>query len=171
MSLSYSMWLVLLIPYNMPLLRIPGPDSPRRDIDVYLRLLIDKLKMLWDTGAETYDCVLKERFNMRAALMWIVNDFPAYGYLSGWSTSGYKSCPTCNEDTTSIRLREKLSYVGHRRFLPTDHPLRKSRDFNDKPENRAVPTVSTGEDCLRQLENVPSEFGKVGGKKEKMRFA
>ena len=58
MSLSYSMWSVLLIPYNMfpyrcmaegsymMMLFIPGPDSPRRDIDVYLRLLIDELKVL-----------------------------------------------------------------------------------------------------------------------------
>ena len=110
---------------------------------------------------ETYDCVSKERLNIRAALMWTVNDFPVYGYLSGWSTSGYKACPTYNEDTTSVRLRDKLSYVGHRRFLPIDHPWRKSRDFDGKPKNRAVPTVSTGEDCLRQLENVPFEFGKV----------
>ena len=60
MSLSYSMWLVLLIPYNMPLLRIPGPDSPGRDINVYLRPMIDELKMLWEIGVETYDCASKE---------------------------------------------------------------------------------------------------------------
>ena len=95
MSLSFSRWVVLFIPYNMPpwrsiteqsfmmTLLIPGPDSPGRDIDVYLRPLIDELKMLWDTEVETYDCVSKERFNIRAAFMWTVNDFPMYGYLSG----------------------------------------------------------------------------------------
>ena len=105
-------------------LLIPGLDSPGRDrdIDVYLCPLIDKLKILLETGVETYDCVSKEKFNMRSALMWIVNDFPAYGYFSGWSTSGYKACPTCKEDTTSVRLRDKLSYIGHRRFLPPNHP-------------------------------------------------
>ena len=74
--------------------------------------------------------MLKEKFNMRVALMWTVNDFLAYGYLSAWSTNGYKACPTCNEDTSSVRLKDKLSYVGHRWFLLTDHPLRKSRDLN-----------------------------------------
>ena len=107
-------------------LLIPGPDSPRRDIDVYLCPLIDELKILWETGVETYDCASKEKFNMRAVLMWTVNGFPAYGYLSGWSTNGYKACPTYKEDTTSVRLRDKLSYIGHRRFLPPDHLWRKS---------------------------------------------
>ena len=107
---------------------------------------------------ETYDCVSKERFDMRAALLWTVNDFPVYGYLSGWSTSGYKACPTYNEDTTSVRLRDKLSYVGHRRFLPIDDLWKKLRDFNGKPKNKAALTVSTGEDCLRQLKIIPSEF-------------
>ncbi|KAI3784074.1 hypothetical protein L1987_43166 [Smallanthus sonchifolius] len=46
---------------------------------------------------------------MRAALLWTINDFPAYGYLSGWSTSGYKACPLGkrdrNDDKTSSDAR------------------------------------------------------------------
>ena len=72
MSLSYSMWLVILIPYDVPPLRtmtassfmmallILGSDSSGRDIDVYLRPLIDELKILWEMGFETYDCVSKK---------------------------------------------------------------------------------------------------------------
>ena len=148
-------------------LLIPRLDSPGRDIDVYLCPLIDELRILWEPGVETYDCMSIEKFNMRVALMLTVNDFPTYRYLSGWSTSGYKACPTCMEDTTSVRLRDKVSYVDHRRFLPPEHPWRKSRDFNSKTKNRRAPIECTGEDCLRQLENVPSVFGKVGGKKRK----
>ena len=151
----------------MMALLILGSDSSRRDIDVYLRLLIDELKILWETGFETYDCVSKKKFDMCAVLMWTVNDLHAYGYLSGWSTRGYKVCPTCKEDTTSVCLRDKLSYIGHRQFLSPDHPWRKSRDFNGKTENRRTPIKCTGEDCLRELENVPSVSGKVGGKKRK----
>ena len=89
------MWPVMLIPYNMLLWRtmtassfmmallIPGPDSLGRDIDVYLCSLINELKILLKTGVETYECVSIEKFNMRGALMWTVNDFPTYGYLSG----------------------------------------------------------------------------------------
>ena len=58
MSLCYSMWPVMLIPYNMPpwrtmtassimmALLISGPDLPGRDIDVHLCPLIDELKIL-----------------------------------------------------------------------------------------------------------------------------
>ncbi|GJV99571.1 hypothetical protein Tco_1554823 [Tanacetum coccineum] len=58
LSQSYSMWLVILTTYNLPLwlcmketsliltLLIPSPKSPGKDIDVYLRPLIDDLKDL-----------------------------------------------------------------------------------------------------------------------------
>jgi len=36
-------------------------------------------------------------FQMKATLMWTINDFPAYGMLSGWSTAGRLSCPICME--------------------------------------------------------------------------
>nr|XP_043639223.1 uncharacterized protein LOC122610292 [Erigeron canadensis] len=166
MSLSYSMWPVVMIPYNMPpwksmvdasfmlTLLIPGRDSPGKHIDVFLRPLIDELKLLWDKGVETYDCESKQTFNMRAALLWTINDFPAYGYLSGWTTSGYKACPTCNDDPCSIGIRDKIAYVGHRRFLPTSHSWRNARDFNGKIETRDAPKPISGDDCLRQLEHI-----------------
>nr|XP_043616319.1 uncharacterized protein LOC122588267 [Erigeron canadensis] len=166
MSLSYSMWPVVIIPYNMPpwksmvdssfmlTLLIPGRDTPGKNIDVFLRPLIDELKLLWDKGVETYDCESKQTFNMHAALLWTINDFPAYGYLSGWTTSGYKACPTCNNDACSIGIRDKIAYVGHRRFLPTSHSWRKSRDFNGKRETRDAPKPISGDYCLRQLERM-----------------
>ncbi|GJY72566.1 hypothetical protein Tco_0476269 [Tanacetum coccineum] len=58
LSQSYSMWPVILTTYNLPpwlcmkessfmlTLLIPGPKSPGKDIDVYMRLLIDDLKDL-----------------------------------------------------------------------------------------------------------------------------
>lgn len=182
MSLSYSMWPVVLVNYNTPpwksmvdasfmmTLLIPGKDSPGKDLDVFLRPLVDELNLLWE-GVETYDCESKKMFNMRAALLWTINDFPAYGYLSGWSTSGYKACPTCNEDAFSIPIRGKLAYVGHRRYLPADHSWRKARDFNGKRETRLPPKSVSGDDCLRQLEHItqhqPGKHPDVVGKKRK----
>jgi hypothetical protein len=72
---------------------IPGPSSPGRNIDVCLRPLINELVQLWSSGALTYDISRKQNFLMRAALMWTINDFPAYGMLSGWSTHGKLACP------------------------------------------------------------------------------
>ncbi|XXG41282.1 hypothetical protein AAC387_Pa01g1778 [Persea americana] len=71
MSTSYSMWPVILMPYNLPpwmcmkepflmmSLVIPGPNSPRNDIDVYLWPLVDELEELWDHGVSTYDASTK----------------------------------------------------------------------------------------------------------------
>ncbi|KAA0052280.1 uncharacterized protein E5676_scaffold113G00940 [Cucumis melo var. makuwa] len=67
MSTSYSMWPVILIPYNLPpwkcmkapftflSLLIPGPRSHGKEIDIYLQPLIDELNELWMDGIQTYD--------------------------------------------------------------------------------------------------------------------
>ncbi|XP_074299012.1 uncharacterized protein LOC141630015 [Silene latifolia] len=70
---SYSCWPVILTPYNLPpwlcmkrqfmflTLLIPGPKSPKGNLDVYLQPLIAELKDLWEMGALTYD-VSKKTF-------------------------------------------------------------------------------------------------------------
>ena len=91
----YSCWPVILTIYNLPLRMcmrpefmflstvIPGPSSLSWNIDVCLRSLIDELAQLWPFGALTYDISRKQNFVMRSALMWTINDFPAYGMLFG----------------------------------------------------------------------------------------
>nr|GEW40823.1 hypothetical protein [Tanacetum cinerariifolium] len=76
-----------------------------KDIDVYLRPLIDNLKDLWaKPGGETIDVATGLKFNMRAMVLWTINDFPARSSFFGWSVQGYKACPTCNEVTPSVRV-------------------------------------------------------------------
>jgi len=91
MSTSYSMWPIILVPYNLPpwkcfkdpfmimSLLIPGPQAPGKDIDVYLHPFIDELKDLWSDGVETFDASTGKCFKMHAAVLWTINDFPAYG--------------------------------------------------------------------------------------------
>ena len=125
MSTTYSVWPIVLIPYNLPpwmcmkdpyfimSTLIPGPRAPGNDIDVYLQPLIDELKELWENGVETYDASMKETFQLYASILWTINDFPAYGNLSGWSTKDKLACPCCNEDTWSLSLlngKKKLLY-------------------------------------------------------------
>ncbi|CAM8914546.1 unnamed protein product [Rhodiola kirilowii] len=112
--------------YMMLSLLISGPRQPGNDIDVYLAPLIDDLKLLRDEGVRTYDTSRQEYFNMRAMLMCMINDFPAYGNLSGYSIKGYKSCPVCGEGTHARNLSNyrKMVYMGHRCFLPRHHPYR-----------------------------------------------
>jgi hypothetical protein len=112
---------------------IPGPSSPGWNLDVYLRPLNNELAQLWSSGALTYDISRKQSFLMRAALMWTINDFPAYGMLSGWSTHGKLACSYLMENNKAFTLANggKASFFYcHRRFLPLNHKYRKNKkDF------------------------------------------
>ncbi|KAL3626909.1 hypothetical protein CASFOL_029220 [Castilleja foliolosa] len=156
-------------PFLFLSLLIPGKHSPGKDIDVYMRPLIDELKELFIEGADTFDVSGKNTFRMHASIMWTINDFPTYGDLSGWSTKGYMACPACNKGTYSVRLRNKICYMGHRRSLPKDHPWRKDRKhFNGKREDAEAPKSLTGEDVLSQLEKLPTRIpGKHSNKNRK----
>lgn len=85
----------------MMTLLISGPKSLGNDIDVYLQPMIEELKELWD-GVDIYDAHSKSNFMMRTAIMWTINDFPAYENLSGWSTKGKLACPYCHKDTINF---------------------------------------------------------------------
>ncbi|KAK9267622.1 hypothetical protein L1049_010053 [Liquidambar formosana] len=185
MSNSYSMWPVLLMPYNLPpwkcmkepffmmSILIPGPKSPGNDIDVYMRPLIDELKELWEDGVETYDASTKQNFQLHAAVLWTINDFPAYGNLSEWSTKGKLACPTCNKDTCFLLLKhgKKICYMDHRRYLPLEHSWRKRTImFNGKQEHWLQPRDLSGDDVLEQLSFVKEvSFGKPPKKKKRKR--
>ncbi|GKD38630.1 hypothetical protein Tco_1258837 [Tanacetum coccineum] len=94
LSQFYSIWPVILTTYNrlswlcmkesslMLTLLIPSPKSQGKDIDVYLRPLTDDLKDLWALkGVKTIDVATCYIFNMRAMLLWTINDFPARNSL------------------------------------------------------------------------------------------
>lgn len=55
MKYNLSPWICMKPEYTMLSMIIPGPSSPRQDIDVYLQSLIAELKELWEFGIETYD--------------------------------------------------------------------------------------------------------------------
>jgi hypothetical protein len=82
---------------------IPGLDHPRPKLNVMLRPLIDELKELWN-GVEAYDSHKKHKFIVRAAYMWFIHDFMAYGIFSGWSVHGRLTCPICGSDTDCFHL-------------------------------------------------------------------
>ncbi|KAG8377290.1 hypothetical protein BUALT_Bualt08G0013900 [Buddleja alternifolia] len=180
----YSCWPVILTVYNLPpgmcmqrqymylSMVIPGPKSPGKNLDVFLRPLIDELKMLWEAGIQTYDVCKKENFQMRAALLWTISDFPANAMVSGWSTHGLMACPYCMELTKSFSLRNgrKPSWFDcHRQFLPMDHPFRnQSRQFyNNRIEIDRPPPRLSGEQMHQRVEKLPNiTFGTQSGKQK-----
>ena len=108
---KYNIFLTLVIPR----LRHPGGS-----IDVYLRPLVDELKLLWSDSIHTFDASKKQNFVMKAALMWAISDFFIYGMLSGWHTHGKLACPYCMENTKSFQLEhdhKSCWFDCHRQFL------------------------------------------------------
>ncbi|GKE65856.1 hypothetical protein Tco_1520017 [Tanacetum coccineum] len=179
LSQSFSMWLVILTTYNLPpwlcmkessfmlTLLIHGHKSSGKDIDVYLRPLIEDLKDLWVLkGVETIDVATGQKFNMRAMVLWTINDFLARSSLSGWNGQGYKACPTCNEDTPSMRVLGKIDYVGHRRFLKKPYKWRRSLDFYGETEDGDPPRKFDRDQIMAQLARLPT---RVKGKHPRYR--
>ncbi|GJY91777.1 RNA-directed DNA polymerase [Tanacetum coccineum] len=118
-------------------LLIPGPKSPGKDIDVYLKPLVEELKNLWKKPGT-------------------INDFPARSSLSGWSGQGYFAYPTCNDETPATRVNGKTAYVGHRRFLPMKHRWTKLKTFNGENKNKPTLPKLDSAQILRQLSRSPS---------------
>ena len=134
---------------------IPGPRSPTSDnIDVFMQPLVRDLLKLW-TGIPAVNMSKREGergFTLRGMLIWTVNDFPAYGLLSGQQVNGYKGCPLCGPETCAeyALLLNKMIYLGSRRYLQGDHRFRRARAaFNNHQEWRLPPEAPTGEEVLR----------------------
>ncbi|XP_074305244.1 uncharacterized protein LOC141640293 [Silene latifolia] len=139
LSSQHSTWPVLLAIYNLPpyvcmkrkylmlSLLISGPKEPGNDIDVYLAPLLDDLRTLWDEGIEVFDVYQKSFFNLKAMLLCIISDFPAYGNLCGHTVHGKEACPLCAEDVDSsyLRFSRKQAFLEYRKFLEEDHSYRK----------------------------------------------
>ncbi|KAM3397863.1 hypothetical protein P3S68_001377 [Capsicum galapagoense] len=87
---KYSSWPVIFTPYNLPpemcmkeaymflTIIVPGPSNPKHKIDVYLQPLIKELTLLWEIGVEAFVISKRQNFQLRAALMWTISDFPTY---------------------------------------------------------------------------------------------
>jgi hypothetical protein len=141
---------------------ITSPSNPGRNIDVCLRPLIDELTQLLSSGALTYDISRKHNFLIRATLMWTINDFLAYGMVSGWSTHGKLACPYCMENNKAFTLTNggKASvFYCHYRFAPMNHKYRKNiKDFFvGKVEKDVAPPFLSGE----ELHDVVSEYSDI----------
>ena len=90
------------------------------DIDVYLRLLVDKILQLWsDQVVRVCDEYKQEEFGLRALLFVTINDWSALNNISGQSNKGYNACTHCLDKTDSIYLGHKNVYLGIVDFFQT----------------------------------------------------
>ena len=143
---------------------ISGPRHPRNDIDVYLSPLIEDLRKLWDEGVLVFDAFREKTFEICVMLFCTINDFPAYGNLSGYSVKGHHAYPICEENTSYIQLKHgrKTVYSRHRRFLTPNHPCRRLRKaFNGSQEHDIAPIPLTGEQVYQRVRHLNTVFGKT----------
>jgi len=92
--------------------------------------------------------------------MWTINEFSAYGMLSGWRTLGRLACPHYMEHHKSFTLnygRKTCWFDSHRRFLPIDHPFRKNvKAFRKgKVETDGPPPRPTPTQVWRSVKDLP----------------
>ncbi|KAL0349543.1 UNVERIFIED_CONTAM: hypothetical protein Sradi_4103500 [Sesamum radiatum] len=142
--------------YIFLMMVIPGPSNLKRLIDVYLEPLIEELLQLWHVGVRTYDHATDRAFMMRAALMWTVNNVPAYGMVFGWSTTGVMGCPICMDDTRAFHLqhgRKACYFDCHRQFLFAHHSYRRNKKAFTKNgiENKVAHSRLTGDQILDRV--------------------
>ena len=119
LSTSHSSWLVLLMIYNLPpwlcikqkyillCMMIAGQRRLGNDIDVYVIPLIKNLRKLWEDGVDVWDRNLQQSFRLCSMVFCTIDDFPAYGNLSGYSVKGHHACPICERETSFIQLKHE----------------------------------------------------------------
>ena len=158
---NYNMppWLVTKKFFVMLCLLIPTKFRlTSSNFDVFIQPLVDELQQLWSRGgvltrdARAY--MGMSRFKLRAALMWTLQDFPAYGLISGLTTKGFKACPVCGPHTISRRsstLRKNVYCNCHRRYLQGDHYFRGAvAAFDDEPNHELEAPPLTGNQTIRR---------------------
>ncbi|XP_044372010.1 uncharacterized protein [Triticum aestivum] len=181
MNLSYSIWPIVLIPYNLPpwicmkqsnfilSIIIPGKKSPGKDMDVYMQLTIDDLLELWNDGVWTYDASRSKKFLLRAALLWTISDWPGRGSLSGENIA---VCSHCLSETCSLWLKNghKKCYMGHRRFLEPNHEFRfDAESFDGFEEHREPPVPLSSHDISVLTKDMKTTYGKLQQKSSRKR--
>jgi hypothetical protein len=146
---------------------IQGLKQTQNKINVYLRPLVEKLLRLWSTiSVRVWDEYKQEHFDLRALLFVTINDWPALSNLSGQSNKGYNACMHYFHDLKGIFLKkcQKVMYMGHRRFLPLNHVLRKrGKHFKGKADHQTKPENCSGEDVFNMVKDVQVVFRKGPG--------
>ncbi|GJR59971.1 hypothetical protein Tco_1502133 [Tanacetum coccineum] len=126
----HSVWPVLTVIYNLP-------------------------PWLW---VDTYDASTKDNFNLRAVVLWTINDYPALGTLCGCPYSGFKGCVVCRKDTNCVRLSasSKQSYVKAKEGILWTTRISLGSNSNDRGTN-IQREKNVAESIVRTLLHVPGK--------------
>jgi len=84
---------------------ISGLKQSGNNIDVYLKHLIDNLRMLVEMWVDVYNACYEDNFRLRTMLFCSINYFSAYGNLSSYNVKGYYVCHISEENTHYTQLK------------------------------------------------------------------
>ena len=141
-----------------------GPRQPGTNIDVYLTPLIEDLRKLWADGVDVFDASVGQTFKLREMIFCTINDFSAYGNLSGYRVKVHHACPICEKKTSFMQLKhcKKTVYRRHRRFLKHYHPYRRlKKTFNGTHETEGGPEPLAGHEVYDRVKDMVTIFGKT----------
>lgn len=154
-----------------------GPKKVK-NMNTYLRPLVDELKILFTKGVPAYDISATTRpkhFQMHAFMLWTITDYPGCSEASSLTTSGHYACPPCGPnqiESYSAKHLHKVIYPGYRKFLKPHDVVRGPRYkklYNDEVDMRPRPKRVTPDFWLKQWERkeaklVPLEKSGMRGK-------
>ena len=120
------------------------PKQPGNDIDVFLELFVEDMKILWEEGVKMMDASLKE-FTLKAIIFVTITDYPDLFSLSG-QIKGKSGCVVCIDGTcyTYLNASKKMVYMRHRRFLIKKHRYR-AATMNTYFDNQDEPQINEPE--------------------------
>jgi hypothetical protein len=127
LSSSHNTWPVILTIYNLPpwlcqkrrylllTMVISRPRQPRNDIDVFMELLMEGMKILWEKGVEMMDVSLRKKFTLKAIIFVTITDYSGLFSLSR-QIKGKTSCVVCIDGIcyTYLKGSNKMVYMRHR---------------------------------------------------------
>ena len=158
-SKKFFIALSLLIP------RYKAPSG--KAFDIFMKPLVRDFLKLW-SGVRAIDSSSRTGrrvFTLRAILLWTVNDFRAYGLISGQQTKGYCGCSICVTKTCAVHSNalKNMLYLGNRKWLPPNHRFRRTHvSFDGHQEMRPVPSRPSRHDILHMEEERVAYLGSGG---------
>jgi hypothetical protein len=138
-------------------------------MDVFLKPLMQDMKVLWEKGVEMLDEYRQESFTMRAIIFVTINDYPALFTLSG-QFKGKLGCVIYKDETAYVFLdaSKTIVYMRHRRFLSKGNRYRlqkMDKYFNNNDELHS--TTPSGNSKGQRVFRIVSNIKFVSGKKTK----
>jgi hypothetical protein len=149
---------------------ISSPQQVSNGIDVFLEPLMEDMQKHWEYGVTMWDVHIRQHFNLKAIIFYMINDNPARLSLTG-QVKGKTGCVVCVDQTESIYLSSssKLVYMQNCRFLPRKHKYYHQwrTRFNGTTKNEEASKYRDGKFVFEMIKNINIVFGKPVKEKKK----